>query len=186
MQPLLVRTADVPARSWQNGGGVTRELLALPAADAWRVRVSVAEVDADGPFSVFDGVERWFAVLAGNGVVLTVGSSEHRCTPDDDAFVFDGTATTACRLIDGPTRDLNLMLRGVHGAMARVVSGAAWQPRARECGLYATAAGTVEADGGAAREAIPADALRWWADAPASLAFDGAGWWLRADTGAAA
>ena len=183
MQPLLVRTADVPARPWQNGGGVTRELLARPAADAWRVRVSVADVDADGPFSVFDGVERWFAVLAGNGVVLTVAGGEHRCTADGDALVFEGAATTACRLIDGPTRDLNLMLRGARGAMARVVRGAAWQPRARECGLYATASGTVAAEGGAAREPMPAHALRWWAEAPASLAFDGAGWWLRADTG---
>ncbi|HEY3634719.1 MAG TPA: HutD family protein, partial [Caldimonas sp.] len=61
MQPLLVRTADVPAQPWKNGGGVTRELLALPAGDDWRVRVSVAEVASDGAFSTFVGVDRWFA-----------------------------------------------------------------------------------------------------------------------------
>ena len=173
------------ARPWKNGGGVTRELLARPAGGEWRVRVSVADVDADGPFSSFDGVERWFAVVAGNGVVLTVDGSEQRCTADGDALAFDGAARTMCRLIDGPTRDLNLMLRGVRGALMRVVRGAAWQPRARECGLFTTVSGTIEADGDASPEPMPAHALRWWPDAPPTLAFDGAGWWLRADTGPA-
>jgi len=160
-------------------------LLARPAGDQWRVRVSVADVDADVPFSAFDGVERWFAVVAGNGVVLTVDGNEHRCTAGGDALAFDGAARTACRLIDGPTCDLNLMLRGVRGALVRVVRGAAWQPRAHECGLYATTSGTIDAHGDRARAPMAAHSLRWWADAPASIAFDGAGWWLRADTGPA-
>jgi uncharacterized protein len=61
VQPLLVRTADVPAQPWRNGGGVTRTLLARPRGDAWQVRVSVADVAVNGPFSRFPGVERWFA-----------------------------------------------------------------------------------------------------------------------------
>lgn len=181
MQTLpLVRTADVATRPWPNGGGVTRELLARPAGDAWRVRVSVAEIDAAGPFSRFDGVERWFAVLAGRGVVLTVEGVEHRCTAESDAIRFDGALRTTCRLIDGPTRDLNLMLRGERGTLRRVVAGEAWRPRARECGLYATEAGSVRADGDAMREPVPANALRWWPEAPDAVAFDGAGWWLAA------
>jgi environmental stress-induced protein Ves len=116
--------------------------------------------------------------------VLTVDGREHRCTRDDgEALSFAGQAKTSCRLIDGPTRDLNLMLRGGRGALARVVAGRAWQPRERACGLYATASGTVRvADEGQA--AMPACALRWWAAAPATIAFDGTGWWLDVDAGA--
>jgi environmental stress-induced protein Ves len=182
VQPLTVRTADVAPQPWKNGGGVTRELLALRAGDAWTVRVSVAEVTADGDFSTFAGVERWFAVVEGAGVVLTIDGREHRCTPEGDALAFAGAARTSCRLIDGATRDLNLMLRGVPGSLARVVAGRAWRPRERSCGVYATSAGSVRADGEPAT-AIPARALRWWPAAPPAIAFDGAGWWL--DAGAA-
>nr|HET7859096.1 HutD family protein [Caldimonas sp.] len=176
-QSFVVRTADVAAQPWQNGGGVTRELLALPAGSDWRVRVSVADVASDGDFSTFAGVARWFAVVEGAGVVLTVDGREHRCTRDDEAAMsFAGGARTSCRMIDGATRDLNLMLRGVRGSLARVVAGRAWQPRERACGLYAIAAGSVRC-GDQAPAPMPAHALRWWPAAPATVAFDGSGWW---------
>ena len=184
MQPLTVRTADVAAQPWQNGGGVTRELLALPWGGAWRVRVSVADVASDGDFSTFAGVERWFAVVEGGGVVLTIDGRERRCTRDDgEAAAFAGAARTSCRLIGGATRDLNLMLRGARGALERVVAGRAWRPRERACGLYATAPGTMRAADGP-HAPMPAHALRWWPAAPTTIAFDGDGWWLDADAGA--
>ncbi len=108
---------------------------------------SVADVDVNGPFSRFPGVQRWFAVLEGAGVVLTIGSKEHPLGPDDDAIAFRGDAAVRCRLVDGPTRDLNLMLSGVPGAMRRVVPGEPWRPEACECGLYATRAGHCDTTG---------------------------------------
>jgi len=104
----VVHLADVTATHWRNGGGLTRELVAEPAGADWQWRLSVAEVAADGPFSRFEGVTRWFAVLQGAGVVL----NEHRLTAQDAPLCFDGGAATDCRLIDGPTQDFNLMLRG--------------------------------------------------------------------------
>ena len=68
--PRIVHIDDVRAQPWKNGGGLTRELLAWPSRDAWSVRVSVADIERDGPFSPFPGVERWFTVLEGAGVVL--------------------------------------------------------------------------------------------------------------------
>src|SRR6187549_1495378 len=94
-----VRTAEVASQPWRNGGGVTRQ-----------VRVSVADVSVNGPFSRFPGVQRWFAVLDGAGVVLTIGNTEHRLDAGSDAFSFRGDVAVRCRLVDGPTRDLNLML----------------------------------------------------------------------------
>lgn len=182
MHPIsTVRTDDVSAQLWRNGGGATRELLARPAGEAWCVRVSVADVIADGPFSAFPQVTRWFAVIEGAGVVLTVDGVEQRCVAGGEPLAFAGDADTRSRLIDGPTRDLNLMLRGVAGAMRRVVSGRTFRPDARECGLYATVAGDVRTSSAADAEPMPSHALRWWTVAPESLAFDGAGWWLCAD-----
>ena len=175
-----VRTSEVASQPWRNGGGVTRPLLVSPRGDRWQVRVSVADVAANGPFSRFPGVQRWFAVLDGAGVVLTLGSTEHRVDAGSDAFSFRGDLAVRCRLVDGPTRDLNLMLNGVPGSMRRVVAGEAWHPQARECGLYATTAGRCDASAPDEHEPMPAHALRWWSQAPESLAFDGDGWWLGA------
>jgi uncharacterized protein len=107
----VVRIDDCPLVPWRNGGGRTRELLAWPDANHWSVRVSVAEIEANGPFSSFPGIDRCFAVLAGAGVVLSLPQGDVRLTADDDAVSFAGEAAPMCRLIDGPTRDLNLMVR---------------------------------------------------------------------------
>ena len=117
-----------PPQPWRNGGGVTRELLAWPDARDWRVRVSVADIEADGPFSAFPGVQRWFAVLKGAGVALCIDGAAQRLTRSDAPFAFDGAAQPTCRLLDGPTRDLNLMLRGAGGSMRVAEDGQDWQP----------------------------------------------------------
>lgn len=115
-----IHLADVAATPWRNGGGLSRELVTWPTEGDWRWRVSVAEVVASGPFSYFEGITRWFAVLKGNGVVLTVrtpsdsaeaGACEHRLTVADPALCFDGGATTHCDVLDGSTQDFNLMVR---------------------------------------------------------------------------
>jgi uncharacterized protein len=106
-----VRLIACPLVPWRNGGGRTRELLAWPRADEWQVRVSVAEIESDGPFSSFPGIDRCFAVLSGAGVVLSFPQGDVRLTANDGAVSFAGEAAPTCRLIDGPTRDLNLMVR---------------------------------------------------------------------------
>jgi environmental stress-induced protein Ves len=105
----VVRFDDVAPQPWRNGGGVTRELLAWPNAADWQVRISVADITADGPFSSFPGVDRWFAVLMGEGVWL--GQPPRAVRGADDAVGFSGESAPDCRLIAGATRDLNLMLR---------------------------------------------------------------------------
>ena len=116
-----IHLADVSATPWRNGGGMTRELVAWPAPEAWRWRMSVAEVTASGPFSRCEGITRWFAVLRGDGVVLKVHTPSdsddataavHRLTATDPALCFDGGATTHCTMLGGPTQDFNLMVHG--------------------------------------------------------------------------
>ena len=79
----LVRLADATAQPWRNGGGMTRELLTwqrpdLPSSQGWSVRVSVADIARDGPFSAYPGVTRAFTVLEGEGVTLDWGGGRSR------------------------------------------------------------------------------------------------------------
>jgi uncharacterized protein len=181
----ILRVDDVPAQPWKNGGGLTREMLAWPEGGDWQCRISVADIEADGPFSAFPGVERWFTVLKGAGVELTVDGQAHRLTRTSPPLRFDGAAVTRCRLLDGPTRDLNLMLRGARGGtrggiwLAR--DGAAWAPPGSRCGLFTAVAGRC---GGVD---LPAYALLWFDAAPSALVFEAGerpaaaiGWWIAA------
>lgn len=124
----IVPLAEAVPQPWRNGGGITRELLAWPSPHDWRVRISVADVERAGPFSRFAGIERWFAVLSGQGVVLDVDGARHRVTPEDEALRFDGGAVVECSLVDGATRDLNLMAVPGAARMQRVRGALRVQP----------------------------------------------------------
>lgn len=184
MTPLLVLARCAPAQAWRNGGGQTRELFRWPAAGAWRVRISRADIEADGPFSAFPGVSRWFAVLQGAGVALTLNGEQRMLHAGDAALPFDGALAPECRLLDGPTQDLNLMAVGGDACMARVVPGVAWRPQWQMRGLYTTAAGRWRS--AEAHCPVPADTLLWqsqsgtggdWHFTP-ELATGGNAWWL--------
>ena len=83
----------------------------------------MAEVARGGPFSRFDGVRRWLAILRGAGVRMTFGDRTVELTGDSAPLEFDGADPVDCRLLEGPVQDLNLMVRGVSptsGRMQRV------------------------------------------------------------------
>jgi environmental stress-induced protein Ves len=155
----VVDAASVAPQPWRNGGGTTRELLAWPSAQDWIVRISVAEIASNGPFSAFPDVERGFAVIDGAGVVLELPQGHRRLDTLSRAVRFAGEAAPMCRLIDGPTRDLNFMARRNAGRIRMhrdPLPDAAWRWR----GLFSD------------------DAL-WWTD-DAALPWPAAaqGWWL--------
>jgi environmental stress-induced protein Ves len=118
-----VALSDVQPSPWRNGGGVTRELLAWPTTQNWLWRMSVAEVAQSGPFSRFEGVQRWLAVLSGAGVRLSVDGHAQELTRDSAPFQFDGATTVQCELINGATQDFNLMLRGDGTARMQRLAG---------------------------------------------------------------
>jgi uncharacterized protein len=107
----LVRLADVPRQPWRNGGGTTQELLAWPSPEAWELRLSVASIESDGPFSAYPGVWREFTVLRGAGVRLAWSHRAEVLTPEHEPIGFDGAEPPACTLLAGATQDLNLMIR---------------------------------------------------------------------------
>ena len=127
-----IALADISPTPWKNGGGTTRELLAWPTPQDWTLRLSVAQVDADGPFSRFDGITRWFAVLSGAGVRLHMSDAgqTHSLDAFSSPLVFDGALGVDCTLIDGPTQDFNLMARSARHPqtrMQRVKGHADWK-----------------------------------------------------------
>lgn len=111
----LIRGADLVASPWKNGGGVTREVAAFPegaALDAFVWRVSVADVAQAGPFSRFVGIDRTLVLLSGAGMLLDeAGGATHALREPLDIARFEGETAIDARLIDGATRDFNLMVR---------------------------------------------------------------------------
>jgi uncharacterized protein len=185
--PRLIVTASVLPQRWRNGGGLTRELLAWPEGAGWSLRISVADIEANGPFSAFPGVARWFTVIEGAGVELDIAGARHGLRPGDAPLAFDGAARTDCRLISGATRDLNLMLRSRDGRMDVARHAQDWQPGLACCGLYSAVAGHCVFGHDEQRAELPAHALLWFDEAPSRLCFNAsdvsaspAGWWLAA------
>lgn len=142
---------SVPPQPWRNGGGRTHELFTWPGSGApWQLRISVAEIAADGPFSAFDGVDRWFAVLQGAGVRLGLPDGVATLTAQSPPLHFPGEDAPGCWLTDGTTRDLNLMLqRGAGQAMMQPAeAGAAWVHGAPLRALFSTTALQLQIDSG--------------------------------------
>jgi environmental stress-induced protein Ves len=115
-----IRLQDTPVSPWKNGGGTTQSLVCWPNPSDWVFRMSVARIDSDGPFSEFKGVDRWFAVLSGEGVFLQFPERRVEAGALDAAVQFSGDLPCQCSLINGPTVDFNLMVQGVSANMARI------------------------------------------------------------------
>lgn len=97
---------------WKNDGGWTTELARSGSADDFRWRVSIADIEADGPFSSFPGVDRDLLLLEGNGIELDFDSTPTQCLQRRfERMHFAGEAEVYCRLLAGPTRDFNVMVR---------------------------------------------------------------------------
>jgi environmental stress-induced protein Ves len=129
----LIRGADLVAAPWKNGGGVTREVAAVPeqaGLDSFVWRVSIADVAQAGPFSRFAGIDRTLVLLSGAGMMLDeIAEPEngregeaassgvanvaktHALTQPLDLARFAGETAIDARLVDGATRDFNLMVR---------------------------------------------------------------------------
>lgn len=100
---------------WKNGGGETVEVAVFPEGaglDGFDWRVSMAGVATDGPFSIFEGVDRTLSVLTGQGLILAFADGEQvRLAPETAPYAFAADRPVSAQLIDGAITDLNVMTR---------------------------------------------------------------------------
>jgi environmental stress-induced protein Ves len=110
LDPATFRTMP-----WKNGRGTTTLALALPEGasfETFDLRISMAEVARDGPFSELPGVDRTLVVTSGAGLVLeTADGAEVPLDTTSPPFSFTGDDPVTARLMMGPVRDLNVMTR---------------------------------------------------------------------------
>jgi len=179
--------AERRAVAWKNGGGVTSEVAAEPPGSDlshfdWRV--SIAQVQAAGPFSVFPGIERRLAVLEGE---LELALDERPAVvlrANFPALVFSGDAAVSARPLRGQVTDLNVMTRigrcAAHLELCRAPQAGALEASAPVSLLIALSELRLRAGGEDLRLAR-LDALR--VAAGASLRFNarqasGDFWWI--------
>ena len=112
---LVLHASGYRRMRWKNGAGWTSEILKVHGSDVrdtndWHWRLSIAEIETDAPFSAFPGVDRELVLLSGNGLRLHFDDGEsHDLLPPHDKLRFAGEIAAFGELIDGPTRDFNLM-----------------------------------------------------------------------------
>ena len=108
----LLHASDCKRVRWKNDGGWTTEIAREPADPAsdfvWRI--SIADIESDGPFSSFPGVARELMLLAGSGIELDIDDAPpFRLSERFQRVRFEGESRVECRLLAGATRDFNVM-----------------------------------------------------------------------------
>jgi len=109
-----LRESDYRRQRWKNGGGWTTELAASPsdAGADFDWRISIAEIESDGAFSIFPHCNRHIALLDGNGMRLEFDAAQPALLERRLQFIaFDGEWKTHGSLLDGPVRDFNVIAR---------------------------------------------------------------------------
>lgn len=169
MNSTLIRGTALVASPWKNGGGITREVASRE--NAWRV--SIADIDRDGPFSRFDGIDRLLMVLDGAGITL----GDAGVLNAFDVARFTGEAPVTAHLADGPVRVFNLMTyRGAARASVDIVRAPARRAFAADTALLLCAQGSVEVRAGPTFIALtPLDTLRIDTANPVEIDIEGDG-----------
>jgi environmental stress-induced protein Ves len=111
---FIIHSADLVPRPWKNGQGVTWEIAIDPPGsrlDDFRWRVSRARIEADGPFSLFPGCERWITCVEGAGFALHFQDGVKLPVPPLMPVRFSGDRPAMCRLAAGACTDINVIAR---------------------------------------------------------------------------
>ena len=105
----IFRFADLIAMPWKNGGGVTRELLCCDRDGQTLWRLSIADVSAEGPFSMFPGMRRILTVIEGQGMRLSRPDGSFIAADLLSPVAFNGEEPIGGELPYGPCRDFNVI-----------------------------------------------------------------------------
>ncbi|WP_406647828.1 HutD family protein [Aliisedimentitalea scapharcae] len=100
--------AICPPVPWKNGGGMTRMLMSQEGPNGLSWRLSLADIQTDGPFSSFPGLQRILTIVSGDGIDLF--NSDHRLLARPYQPVsFSGDLALDSQRVGADTRAFNLM-----------------------------------------------------------------------------
>jgi environmental stress-induced protein Ves len=161
----IIRKASLVPIPWKNGGGITHEAIRVPASvEPFLWRVSIAHIEAAGPFSDFAGYKRSMVLLRGDGIALHFANGERKVLRRiGELAEFDGALNANCELLGGPCVDLNLMvaksLGEVSARVRRMNAPLRLAPLDHETVLLACVQGTIllEVDGAERAALEPGD-----------------------------
>lgn len=128
--------AESRPEPWKNGRGVTRTLLTDTSASgdaadelpSWSWRLSVAELQENGPFSVFEDVDRTLILLSGGALILNRPKGAAVLDRPGAQVSFRGEECIQATITPAPAQALNLMTR--RGSVRSTVHVVREQPTA--------------------------------------------------------
>jgi environmental stress-induced protein Ves len=179
-QPCFYPARDYLRERWRNGEGWTRQILAVPEAQDWTLRLSIAELSTPARYSHFPGVEREQMLLSGQGLRLDFdGGGQVSLLPPYQRHRFSGGHGLQA-VPDGPVTALNLMWKPdrvqvqswhrplVGDLFCFVTEGTAW--------IVHLLAGQMRVQGGGASYDLEQGDTAWLAGVPGTrFAIDGGG-----------
>jgi uncharacterized protein len=110
----ILRAQDYRVMPWKNGQGATREIAVHPegaSLDNFMWRVSLAQVNAPGPFSLFRDCDRILCVVKGGPLYLSVGGAQPVRLEIDTPFNFAADVKTEATALEDRVLDFNVMVR---------------------------------------------------------------------------
>jgi uncharacterized protein len=158
---LLLPASSRLVEPWANGLGQTAVVLREPDDIGWHVRISIAQVERDGPFSELADTQRLLVPLDA-AMELRFPDGRAQRAHRFGVLRFAGAPAPFGILPEGATRDFNLMLR--HGAggelFARTLVDSMVLPAGRGTRwlIYLHRGGATLVAGGAALQLAPEDA----------------------------
>jgi environmental stress-induced protein Ves len=117
LKPVLIGPEKYRTMNWKNGGGQSTEILVFPPhanffSDAFLWRFSSSRILNSGPFSQFQGYDRFFVLISGGPLKLQFenGNGESLLRLNE-VLKFSGDEKVNAELVDTPVSDLNLIFR---------------------------------------------------------------------------
>ena len=107
----LFTLEEIDSEPWRNGGGRTRTVAASRLRGELVWRISAADIDADGDFSAFDGMDRTAVLMRGEGLALRLTDQTLRLPRVGTVVRFPGEVPVRARLAGAPARLWNVMVR---------------------------------------------------------------------------
>ena len=108
---------------WRNGLGTSWDIVSDRDGADFDWRLALARIDGDVPFSDYPGIDRVFTLIEGEGLDLEVASVGRLAVHERfEPQFFPGDAATACRVLGGPCRALNLFVRRDRFAVTVIVT----------------------------------------------------------------